>query len=140
MVRVAVAGSYSGKALWLFFDAVTILVLFANSVMSKADIPCFKRKTAMTPTRKLAHAALAGAFALSSAAAIAATAPVGSKGGAIGSNDTVHCYGVHSCKGQADCATAENECRGHNECKGHGFKAMKAGECLTKGGVIGDLK
>lgn len=94
----------------------------------------------MTTTRKFAHAALAGAFALTSAAAFAAPAPAGSSGGAIGAADTVHCYGVHSCKGNSDCSTAEHECRGQNACKGHGFKAMKAGECLTKGGVIGDLK
>ncbi len=94
----------------------------------------------MITNRKFAHAALAGAFALSSAAAFAAPAPTGSSGGAIGAADTVHCYGVHSCKGNSDCSTAEHECRGQNACKGHGFKAMKAGECLTKGGVIGDLK
>ena len=90
-------------------------------------------------TRKISFAAAAAAIALSSAAAFAADAPAGSNGRAIGADDTVHCYGVHSCKGQADCATAENACRGQNECKGHGFKAMKAGECLAKGGTIGDL-
>ena len=57
----------------------------------------------------------------------------------IGANDTVHCYGLHSCKGQSDCATTEHQCKGNNACKGHGFKAMKAGECLSKGGTIGDL-
>ena len=90
-------------------------------------------------SRKATFAALAGAIALSSAAAFAAEAPAGSKGGAINGDDKVHCYGVHSCKGQADCATTENACKGQNECKGHGFKAMKAGECLTAGGTIGDL-
>ncbi len=93
----------------------------------------------MTPNRKFAFAALAGAVALSSAAAFAAEAPTGSKGRAIASDDMVHCYGVHSCKGQSDCSTAEHGCSGQNACKGHGFKAMKAGACLTKGGVIGDL-
>ena len=92
-----------------------------------------------TQNRKIGLAALAGAMALSSAAAFAADAPAGSKGRAIGAEDTVHCYGVHSCKGQADCATAENECKGQNACKGHGFKAMKAGECLSAGGTIADL-
>ena len=58
---------------------------------------------------------------------------------ALGAEDTVHCHGVHSCKGQADCATTENACKGQNDCKGHGFKAMKAGDCLAKGGTIGDL-
>ena len=92
-----------------------------------------------TQNRKIGLAALAGAMALSSAVAFAADAPAGSKGRAIGAEDTVHCYGVHSCKGQADCATAENECKGQNACKGHGFKAMKAGECLSAGGTIADL-
>ncbi len=94
----------------------------------------------MLITRKSAAlASAAAALALSSAAAFAADAPAGSSGRALGSEDTVHCYGVHSCKGNADCATTENACKGLNECKGHGFKAMKAGECLTKGGTIGDL-
>ena len=93
----------------------------------------------MTKLRTASFAAAAAALALSSAAAFAADAPAGSKGRAIGADDTVHCYGVHSCKGQSDCATAEHQCKGQNACKGHGFKAMKAGECLTKGGVIGDL-
>jgi uncharacterized membrane protein len=93
----------------------------------------------MNSNRTFAFAALAGAVALSSAAAFAAEAPAGSKGRAIASDDMVHCYGVHSCKGQSDCATAEHGCSGQNSCKGHGFKAMKAGACLTKGGVIGDL-
>ncbi|WP_427964544.1 hypothetical protein [Altererythrobacter sp.] len=90
-------------------------------------------------TRKTAVAALAGAMALSSVAAFAAEPPAGSSGTAVGSEDTVHCYGVNSCKGQADCATSEHACKGQNECKGHGFKAMKAGECLSTGGTIGDL-
>lgn len=38
-----------------------------------------------------------------------------------------------------ECATALHECKGQNACKGQGFKALKAGECLTKGGTIGDL-
>lgn len=84
-------------------------------------------------------AATAAAIALTSFAAFAADAPTGSKGRALNSSDTVHCYGLHSCKGNSDCATAEHECKGQNACKGHGFKAMKAGECLTKGGTIGDL-
>ena len=93
----------------------------------------------MSTIRKTSFAATAAAFALSSAAAFAAEPPAGSTGQAIGADDTVHCYGVHSCKGQADCATTANACKGQNECKGHGFKAMKASECLEKGGVIGDL-
>ena len=90
-------------------------------------------------TTKTAFAALAGAMALSSAAAFAAEAPAGSNGKAINADDVVHCYGVHSCKGQSDCATTEHQCKGQNECAGHGFKAMKAGECLSAGGTIGDL-
>jgi uncharacterized membrane protein len=93
----------------------------------------------MTATRTTTFAALAGAMALVSAASFAAEAPNGSKGRALGANDTVHCYGLHSCKGNSDCATAEHECKGQNACKGHGFKALKAGQCLSKGGVIGDL-
>lgn len=90
-------------------------------------------------TRKTAFAAIAGAMALSSVAAFGAEPPAGSSGKAVNADDTVHCYGVNSCKGQADCATTQHECKGQNECKGHGFKAMKAGECLTAGGTIGDL-
>ena len=93
----------------------------------------------MTTTARPAMAAAAALFALTSMSAVAADAPAGSKGRALGADDTVHCYGIHSCKGQADCATTENECKGQNECKGHGFKAMKAGDCLAKGGTIGDL-
>ena len=92
-----------------------------------------------TQIRKPVFAATAAAFALSSMAAFAAEPPAGSSGKALNSEDTVHCYGVHSCKGQADCATTENACKGQNECKGHGFKAMKADECLSAGGTIGDL-
>ena len=92
----------------------------------------------MTKTRTATIASAAAALALS-AAACAADAPAGSNGIAVGANDTVHCYGVNSCKGTADCATAEHACKGMNARKGHGFKAMKAGECLTKGGTIGDL-
>ena len=73
-------------------------------------------------------AALASdAFAIAlSAAAQAAPAPTGSSGAAVASADMVHCYGVNSCKGM-------------NACKGHGFKAMAAGQCLKRGGTIGDL-
>lgn len=90
-------------------------------------------------TRKTALAALAGAMALSSVAAFGGAAAAADGNRMIGNDDEVHCYGVHACKGQADCATAENACKGQNECKGHGFKAMKAGECLSKGGKIGDI-
>ena len=83
-------------------------------------------------------AAAAAAFALSAAAG-AATAPNGSKGKAIDAGDKVHCYNVHDCKGNSDCKTAEHSCKGQNACKGHGFKALAAGECLTKAGTIGDL-
>lgn len=92
----------------------------------------------MNAYRTQALAALAGALALSSAA-LAANAPSGSQGRAIDSDDVVHCYGVNSCKGTADCATASHACKGQNSCKGEGFKALKAGQCLAKGGVIGDL-
>ncbi|WP_284126545.1 BufA2 family periplasmic bufferin-type metallophore [Parerythrobacter aestuarii] len=93
----------------------------------------------MNAPNKTAFAAAAAMMALSHASAFAAEPPAGSTGAAISAEDTVHCYGIHSCKGQADCATAENACKGQNKCKGHGFKAMKAGECLTKGGTIGDI-
>lgn len=94
-------------------------------------------KTATRTTATIAAAAAAIAF--SSFSALAADAPAGSNGRALGADDTVHCYGLHSCKGNSDCATTEHQCKGQNACKGHGFKAMKAGECLSKGGVIGDL-
>lgn len=90
-------------------------------------------------TRPFAAIAASAAAMVLSAAAIAADAPAGSQGKAIDSNDVVHCYGLHACKGQSDCATAEHQCKGQNACKGHGFKALKAGECLRKGGTIGDL-
>lgn len=90
-------------------------------------------------TRKLSTIAATAAALAMSAAAFAADPPAGSKGRAIASDDVVHCYGVNTCKGTADCATTEHECKGHNDCAGHGFKALKAGECLAKGGTIGDL-
>jgi hypothetical protein len=89
-----------------------------------------------TKTATLASAAMAIALAT---AAQAAPAPTGSAGKAIAANDDVHCYGLHSCKGNSDCKTAEHDCKGMNACKGHGFKAMKAGECLKRGGTIGDI-
>ncbi|MCC6924937.1 hypothetical protein [Novosphingobium sp.] len=93
----------------------------------------------MTPIKKSAAlAATAATFALA-ALAQAAPAPQGSTGKALGAGDTVHCYGVNSCKGTADCKTTQHECKGMNACKGHGFKAMTAGQCLKKGGTIGDL-
>jgi hypothetical protein len=76
---------------------------------------------------------------LSAATAFAAEPPTGSTGRALGKDDTVHCYGVNSCKGTADCKTTIHECKGMNSCKGHGFKAMAAGQCLTRGGTIGDI-
>ena len=83
-------------------------------------------------------AVLAAAFAASSLA-FAANPPAGSMGKAVAASDKVHCYGVNDCKGKADCKTTENACKGQAACKGHGFKAMKAGECLSAGGVIGDI-
>jgi uncharacterized membrane protein len=91
---------------------------------------------------KTLHAgvSLASAVAIYAfAAASAAPAPEGSTGLAVAGDDAVHCYGVNSCKGTADCATADNACKGQNACKGHGFKGAKAVQCLTDGGVIGDL-
>ncbi len=87
-------------------------------------------------------AALASTAALMafSMAATAAPNPAGSSGVAIAASDKVHCYNVHSCKGNSDCKTAEHSCKGQNACKGHGFKAMPAGACIEKGGVIADLK
>lgn len=94
----------------------------------------------MTSTIK-SGASLASAAALFalSAAAFAAAPPVGSSGLAVAATDKVHCYGLHSCKGNADCKTTENSCKGQNACKGHSFKGVAAAECLTKGGIIGDL-
>ena len=65
-------------------------------------------------------------------------APTGSTGKAIGANDDVHCYGLHSCKGNSDCKTAEHACKGHNACKGHGFKATTLAECNAAGGKVGE--
>ena len=94
----------------------------------------------MTSLKKTAGlASVAAAFALSAATAFAADAPAGSSGRALGKDDPVHCYGVNSCKGSADCKTTAHECRAMNDCRGQGFKAMAAGECLTRGGVIGDI-
>lgn len=93
----------------------------------------------MTKTRTATIASAAAALALSSMSAFAAEPPAGSSGAALNKDDTVHCYGVNSCKGTADCKTTAHDCKGMNECKGHGFKAMKAGACLSKGGTIGDL-
>lgn len=84
-------------------------------------------------------AALAAALAASSFT-FAADAPAGSAGKAIAAGDKVHCYGVTSCKGMNDCKTTENACKGQGACKGHGFKAKKAAECLSEGGVIGDIQ
>jgi len=81
----------------------------------------------------------AALFALASIAS-AATPPSGSQGAAVAPADTVHCYGVNSCKGSADCKTTAHECKGNNACKGQGFKALKASQCLSKGGTIGDLR
>jgi hypothetical protein len=92
-----------------------------------------------TPFKSAASFALAATALAFAATAGAATAPKGSSGKAIGAGDQVHCYNVHDCKGNSDCKTAEHSCKGQNSCKGHGFKAVKASECLTKGGVIGDL-
>ena len=74
-----------------------------------------------------------------SSGAMAADAPAGSSGSAIGAGDKVHCYGLHACKGNSDCKTAEHACKGMNKCKGHGFKGKTAKECLDAGGVIGDI-
>lgn len=93
----------------------------------------------MSTTLKGASLASAAALFALSSMANATEAPEGSTGKAISGDDTVHCYGVNACKGTADCKTTTQACKGMNACKGHGFKAMKAGECLTKGGTIGDL-
>ncbi len=93
-----------------------------------------------TTIKSAASITLAALSLAMAAAAFAADAPAGSKGKAIGANDTVHCYNVHDCKGNSDCATAENACKGQNVCKGHGFKAAKAATCLSTGGIIGDIK
>ena len=56
-----------------------------------------------------------------------------------GDEEKIKCHGVNECKGQADCKTTQNACKGQAACKGHGFKAMKAADCLSTGGVIGDI-
>jgi len=93
----------------------------------------------MKNSNKVTFASAALAVAMSSTT-MAAESPAGSHGAAIGAGDKVHCYGVHSCKGNSDCKTAEHSCKGHNKCGTHGFKAMKAKDCLDKGGVISDIK
>lgn len=92
--------------------------------------------TAIKSAASFAFAATALAFA---SAAMAADTPMGGMGKSIGAKDTVHCYNVNECKGMSDCKTAEHACKGQNECKGHGFKALGAGQCLSKGGTISDL-
>ena len=92
-----------------------------------------------TLKRSLELAAFAGALSLSFDC-FAAESPQGSSGAAIGADDTVHCYGVTSCKGQNDCGTTEYACKGNAACKGQGFKALKAKDCLAKGGTIADIK
>ena len=47
--------------------------------------------------RKATAVATSAAALVMSAAAYAADAPAGSVGRALGADDTVHCYGVHSC-------------------------------------------
>ncbi len=85
-------------------------------------------------------AALAAVMALSMSTVFAAAAPAGSTGAAIGASDKVHCYGLGSCKGTSDCKTATNSCKGQNACKGQGFMGVSAKDCLSKGGVIADVK
>jgi hypothetical protein len=84
--------------------------------------------------------ALAAAALAIASGAFAADPPKGSQGVAVGANDKVHCYNVHTCKGNSDCSTAEHSCKGQNACKGHGFKALAAKACLNQGGTIGDIK
>jgi hypothetical protein len=83
--------------------------------------------------------ALSAALLALSSTAFAADAPNGSSGKAIAAADMVHCYNVHECKGNSDCKTTEYSCKGQNGCKGHGFKNMAVAECLSAGGVIGDI-
>lgn len=92
--------------------------------------------TTRSTASSLASMAAALAF---SAGALAADAPKGSTGPAVGAGDKVHCYGLNACKGKAECKTATNECKGQNACKGMGFKGMSAKACLEQGGTIGDL-
>lgn len=94
----------------------------------------------MSIQSKGATLASIAAFMAISMSAVAADAPKGSSGVAIGASDKVHCYGVQSCKGNSDCKTAEHSCKGQNACKGHGFKGMPAKDCMEKGGVIADVK
>ncbi len=92
-----------------------------------------------TSVKAVASFGLTAAMLALSAAAFAADAPMGAMGKSIGANDQVHCYKVNDCKGTADCKTADHSCKGMNTCKGQGFKALSAGQCLTKGGTISDL-
>ena len=89
--------------------------------------------------KSVSSAVLAAVAMALGAAAFAADAPAGSTGKALSAGDKVHCYGLHECKGNSDCKTTANACKGHNACKGIGFKAVSAGECVAKKGVIGDL-
>lgn len=90
-------------------------------------------------TSAISIAAAAAALAVSSFA-FAVENPQGSSGPAVAAGDKVHCYGVNACKGNTDCKTAVNSCKGQNACKAHGFKAVSAKECLSKDGIISDLK
>ena len=65
-----------------------------------------------TQAKSTASFALSAALLALASTSFAADAPKGSKGAAIGANDTVHCYNVHDCKGNSDCSTAEHSCKG----------------------------
>jgi uncharacterized membrane protein len=101
--------------------------------------PAQPKETVMTNALNGARLAAMAAALAASSLAFAANAPAGATGKAVAANDMVHCYGVNACKGQNDCKTTQNACKGHGSCKGHGFKAMKAMQCLSEGGIIADL-
>ena len=91
----------------------------------------------MITTKTGATIASAAAMFALSALANAATPPAGSSGPALGSADTVHCYGVNSCKGTADCKTTQHDCKGMNSCKGMGWQSKKSeAECKAAGGTV----
>ena len=93
-----------------------------------------------TQAKSTASFALSAALLALASTSFAADAPKGSKGAAIGANDTVHCYNVHDCKGNSDCSTAEHSCKGQNACKGHGFMSKSVSHFLMEKGTIGDIK
>lgn len=83
----------------------------------------------MNVSSKMTGAALAAA-----AAALFATAPLGTASAA--EEAKVQCAGINGCKGQGACKTAKNECGGKNGCKGQGWVHTTEKDCAAKGGKV----